>query len=100
MRKFLFMTAALVIGMLLNGETMAQTQTYGPGTMYGRTQQGDYGPGYMMHGYGPGWMMGPGYGYGPGMMYGYGPRGYRGERLCWKETDATRGFGYYAPCRK
>ncbi len=49
-----------------------------------------YGPGYGMDGYGPGWMMGPGYGgrdgygpswmmhrwgpgYGPGMMYGYGP---------------------------
>ena len=36
-------------------------------------------------------------------MMGYGPadergRGYRGNRMCWKETDSTRGYGYYAPC--
>jgi hypothetical protein len=53
-----------------------------------------------MGSYGPGSMMGPGYG--PGMM-GYGSadgrgRGYSGKRLCWKETDSARGYGHYAPC--
>jgi hypothetical protein len=59
----------------------AQPYGYGPGWMMGP----GYGPGMMGPGYGPGYgpgMMGPGYatgpgyghGYGPGMMYGYGPR--------------------------
>ena len=23
--------------------------------------------------------------------------GYRGKRLCWNETDSSRGYGHYAP---
>lgn len=102
MRKiFVIAAAVLAIGGAAAGiHSQAQAQPYGPGMM------GGYGPGY---GYGRGYMMGPGYGpgymMGPGMMYGYGAdedrayrRGYRGERLCWKETDSARGYGYYAPC--
>lgn len=96
--------AALAVTAIVAGIGMtAHAQPYdGPGWMHG-----GYGPGYgMMGGYGPGGMHG---GYGYGMMggyygddergYGRGP-GYRGERLCWKDTDAARGYGYYAPCAK
>jgi hypothetical protein len=82
-------------------------QGYGPGYMmgpgYGPGMGQGYGYGMMNDGYGPGWMMGPGYG--PGMMgYGPGNRGirngpaYRGQRMCWKETDSSRNFGYYEAC--
>jgi hypothetical protein len=62
---------------------------------------GGYGPGYMMEpgyghgmmgygGYGPGWMM-HGYGYGPGMM-GYGP-GYYGSQGDLKlTTDQVKNY--------
>jgi hypothetical protein len=108
MRKSLLL-ATIAAATVLAGGTMIQAQPYGPGMM-----GGGYGPGYgyhggygMMGGYGPGYMMGPGYGY--GMMNGYGPGymagpsngaepGYRGQRLCWQETDATRGYGRYVPC--
>jgi hypothetical protein len=69
--------------------------------MMGNDQNNGSRRGYgMMGSYGPGSMMGPGYG--PGMM-GYGSadgrgRGYSGKRLCWKETDSARGYGHYAPC--
>ncbi len=49
-------------------------------------------------------MMG-GSGYGPDMMgygsadRGDGPRaGYRGNHMCWHETNSGRGYGYNAPC--
>lgn len=63
--------------------------------------------------YEPGYYYGPGpyYYYGPGAYYGgpYAyepppiyvrpvPRVYRGGG-CWIETDSTRGYGYYGPCR-
>ena len=67
----------------------------GPGMMrgwgYGPGMMGGYGPGY---GHGPGYMMGPDGGY---HNYGRAP-GYRGQRLCWKETDG-RNYGHYEPCR-
>jgi hypothetical protein len=67
---------------------------YGPGYMMGP----GYGPGMMGHGggYGPGWMM-RGYhgGYGPGMMGGYGPgymmRGYGGSY----GPGMMGGYGYH-----
>lgn len=107
MRKILMLAiAAATLGLSV------PALAHGPGG-YG----GGYGGGYMMGpGYGPGSMMGPGYGggygpgygMGPGMMYGYGPNGqpyrggraYRGKRLCWHQTDATKNTGYYEPCRK
>jgi len=100
MRKTLLAAvAALAVAAAIGVVAHAQPY-YGPGWMHG-----GYGYG-MMGGYGPGWMHG---GYGYGMMggpssdgdrgYGRGPR-YRGERLCWKETDSSRGYGYYAPCDK
>jgi hypothetical protein len=111
MRKLFFAAVLLAIGAAaMSIESPAQAQPYGPGMMGG--YGGGYGPGYMMgpgygRGYGPGYRMGPGYGYGPGMMdYGYAPdqrgygpgRRYRGQRLCWKQTDSDHGYGYYAPC--
>lgn len=80
---------------------------YGPGWGMGPGMMGGQG------GYGPGSMMGLGYGggYGPGMMYGQGPDGrtyrgprsdggqvYRGKKLCWHGTNADRGTGFYEPC--
>ncbi len=76
--------AAIVLGALAN-PVQAQSYCCGPG--YG--MMGGYGPGWMMGpgwggygrgyglmgwggGYGPGWMMRGYGGYGPGMMYGYG----------------------------
>jgi hypothetical protein len=102
MRKTL-LAAFAALAVVAGVSTAAHAQSYnGPGWMHG-----GYGPGYgMMGGYGPGWMHG---GYGYGMMGGrYGDedrgyrrgRGYRGERLCWKDTDSARGFGYYAQCEK
>ncbi len=111
MRKFLMITAAFAaIGAAVAFiGTAAQAQPYGPGMMggyggYGYGMMGGYGPGdgpgYMMGpGYGPGYMMGPGYGRGYGRGYRRG-NAYRGRRLCWNETDADRGTGYYAPCRR
>ena len=57
--------------------------------MMGPGYGGGYGPGYgHMGGYGPGYMMGPGYGDGQ-RVYGRG-NGYRGQRLCWNETDSDK----------
>ncbi len=77
MRKSLAIAAAaaiIVVIVVAGIRSLAQPYGYGgygPGWMMG--------PGYgygMMGGYGPGWMMrggyGGGYGMGPGMMYGYG----------------------------
>jgi len=68
---------------IVAGAVLVEAQPYGPGMMGGYgPNSGGYGPGYMMGGgyggaYGPGWMMyGGGYGPGP-MMGGYGP-GYGG----------------------
>ena len=65
-------------------------------------QNGYYGgPGYYEPGYyGPGYYYGPapyGYGYAPRVYVRPAPR-YRGGG-CWIETDSTRGYGYYGPCR-
>ena len=111
MRKFLIVTAALagVLAATAAIGTAAKAQPYyGPGMMggygpggYGYGMMGPgygggYGPGYGQRGdYGPGYMMGPGYGDG---RYQRG-NGYRGERMCWHETDSDKGTGYYAPCR-
>jgi len=105
MRKFLFLTTLAAAAVVAAGIT-AQAQTYGPGMMGNDQNYGGhrgYGPSYGMMGggYGPGYMMG-GSGYGPDMM-GYssadGHRaGYRGKRLCWNETDSSRGYGHYGPC--
>jgi hypothetical protein len=93
MRKLRYATfAAALAAVGLAGAAQAQPFGYGPG-------YGMMGPG-MMGGYGPGWMMGPGYGqgmgYGPGygmMGPGYGPgmMGYgRGYGPGWM----MRGYGY------
>lgn len=107
MRKFLVSTAALaglIAATAVIGTAAKAQPYYGPGMMGGYgggygpgyDHMGGYGPGYgHMGGYGPGTMMGPGYGYGP-RGYGNG-EGYRGKRLCWRETEA--GGGYYAPCK-
>lgn len=106
MRKFL-LAAGVATAVVMGGGLLALAQPYGPGMMGGYGPGNGYGPGYIMGpGYGHGWMMGGGYG--PGMMgygsvyergYGPGPR-YRGDQLCWKETDSARGYGYYQPCEK
>jgi hypothetical protein len=106
MRKFLLLTTLAAAAVVAAGITV-QAQTYGPGMMGNDQNDGShhgYGPGYGMMGggYGPGYMMG-GSGYG---MMGYGSAddrngrgaGYRGKRLCWNETDSSRGYGHYAPC--
>ena len=107
MRKILLLTTLAAAAVVAAGITV-QAQTYGPGMMGNDQDNGShrgYGPGYgMMGGYGLGYMMG-GSGYGPDMM-GYGSaadsnrRGAsdRGKRLCWNETDSSRGYGHYAPC--
>lgn len=97
MRKFLLFTTLAVAGVVAASITV-QAQTYGPGMMGNDQNYGSH------RGYGPGYMMG-GSGYGPDMM-GYGSAdgrngrraGYRGKRLCWNETDSSRGYGHYAPC--
>ncbi|HET7848070.1 MAG TPA: hypothetical protein VFL51_03310 [Pseudolabrys sp.] len=67
------LTIALLSGLVAGATAQAQPYGYGPGMMgWG----GGYGPGWMMgpgysDGHGPGWMMRGGYGMGPGMMYGY-----------------------------
>jgi hypothetical protein len=78
MRKFLPVVAVIsAAGALTAIIPAAHTQPYGYGIMgpgYMMGQGMGYGPGYMMGGYGPGWMMGPGmmgYGYGPAWMHGY-----------------------------
>ena len=104
MRKFLTVTV-FVVAVLTVTSAASKAQTYGPGYMMG--------PGYGS-GYGHGYMMGPGYGsgyrHGPGMMYGYDSdnddrgsrrgRNYRRQRMCWNETNSSHGYGYYAPCRR
>jgi hypothetical protein len=85
MRNLRYVIFAASITLAAAGANPVQAQPYG--------MMGGYGPGYMMGpgygygmmgGYGPGYMMGPGYGrgmmgyggYGPGWMmhgYGYGP---------------------------
>ena len=105
MRKII-LVVALTSAVTAAGFTLAaQAQPYGGyGPGYG--MMGGYGPGWMHGGYGPGFMHG---GYGYGMMGAYGDNddrgyrrgpGYRGERRCWKDTDSSRGYGYYAPCGK
>jgi hypothetical protein len=95
--------ATFVAGTFSLGTT-AKAQAYGGGWGYmGPGMMGGYGPGYMMGpGYGPGYMMGPGYGRNHGYEnedgYQNGSR-YRGDRLCWQETDPARGYGHYVPCR-
>lgn len=110
MRKIFLLVSAAA---LLSISAPVQAQPYSGSGMMGGYGSG-YGPGFMMGlGYGGGSMMGPGYGvgYGPGMMYGYGPDGrsyqggpagggqpYRGKKLCWHETNADRNTGYYEHC--
>ena len=87
LRYGLFAAAIAVTATGFAGPVQAQPYGYGPG--YGM-MGGGYGPGYMMgRGYGPGMMggYGPGYmmggyggGYGPGMMGGYGYHGYHGNQ--------------------
>jgi hypothetical protein len=100
MRKYLLLSV-LSVTAFIAASVAVNAQAYGPGYMMGPGYGGGYGPGYMMGpgyggGYGRGYMMGRGYGYDRG--YQRGP-GYRGQRLCWTETDSSRGYGYYAPCR-
>jgi hypothetical protein len=109
MRKSLLIVMAMAgIGGAVVIESTAQAQPYGRGMMggyggYGYGMMGGYGPGYMMGpGYGPGYMMGPGYDRGDGYGsqedgYQRGSR-YRGQRLCWQESDSTPGGGYYVRC--
>jgi len=105
MRKFLLLTT-LAVAAVVAGGIAVQAQTYGPGMMGNGPdnagRRGNYG--MMDGGYGSGSMMG-GSAAGPGMMdYGSAEgvngrgAGYRGKRLCWKDTDSARGYGYYAPC--
>jgi hypothetical protein len=72
MNKFSYgIFAAALAAVALAAPAGAQPYGYGPGWMmgpgYGYGMMGGYGPGYMMQGYGGGYAMGP------GMMYGYGP---------------------------
>lgn len=110
MRKYFILAATLAFGTaVVVASAPSKAQPYGPGMMGGYGGYGGYG--MMGGGYGPGYMMGGygGNGYGPGMMYGYGPNGeryygrggqsYRGQRLCWHQTGADRGQGYYAACK-
>ncbi len=77
MRKSLAIAAAAaIIVVIVVAGIRSLAQPYGYGGYGPRWMMG---PGYgygMMGGYGPGWMMrggyGGGYGMGPGMMYGYG----------------------------
>lgn len=87
MRKVLVISAAVVVAVIVivaGVRTLAQPgfgpgygmMGYGPGWMMGQGWGGQgYGPGMMGWGGGPGWMMRGAYSgyYGPGMMYGYGP---------------------------
>lgn len=98
MRK-VWLVTTLAIAAVAAASIAVKAQTYGPGYMMGPGY--GYGHGYMMGpgygaGYGPGYMMGPGYGDDRGYRRG---RGYRGRNMCWHETDRDRGYGYYEPCR-
>lgn len=97
MRKTLFAALAAIAVVAGIGVVAHAQPYYGPGWMHGGYgMMGDYGPGWH-RGYGYGMMGGP---YGDeDRGYGRGP-GYRGDRLCWKDTDSARGYGYYAPCTK
>ena len=108
MRRFLITSAALagVLAAIAFAGTAVNAQPYYGGMMggygLGYGMMGGYGPGYgpgygHRDGYGPGTMMGPGYGDGH-RAYGRGP-GYRGQRMCWNETDSDKSTGYYAPCQ-
>lgn len=85
MRKFLLLTTLAAAAVVAAGITV-QAQTYGPGMMGSDQNYGGhrgYGPGYGMMGY----------------ASADGHRaGQRGKRLCWNETDSSRGYGHYAPC--
>ena len=89
--------AAGIIGGLAAGAILggiaANQGYYGDGYYYG--SPGYYGSGAY---YGPGYYGGP-YAYEPAPVYvAPVPRVYRGGG-CWIETDSTRGYGYYGPCR-
>ena len=77
------------------------SRTSGQGSGWGAMGPGMMGQGMMGGGYGPGRGYGPGYTRGPdGSNRSVGPPpGYRGQRLCWKETDG-RGDGHYEPCQE
>lgn len=92
MRKFLLFTIVIVAG-LIAADIELKAQSYsspGAGMRYN-------GPPYERSDE----MMGENRS-AAGTMMGSGrderrPRN-RGVRSCWKETDSTRGFGYYTPC--
>ncbi len=69
MRRMAVLVGLITAAVVGVGAVVVHAQPYGPGWMMG----GGYG------GYGPGWMMrsgyGPGNGYGPGMMGGWGGGG-------------------------
>ena len=98
MRKAWLVTT-LAVAVVAAASVAVKAQTYGPGYMMGRGY--GYGHGYMMGpGYGGGYGMGPGNGYDRDGDRGYRRgRGYRGRNMCWHETDSDRGYGYYEPCR-
>jgi len=116
MRKAILVAA--LTSVIAGYSLAAQAQSdggYGPGPMGGSDpgwMQGDDDPGsdrMPPEGYGP---MGDDRGYGDdrgqgttGGGYGGDPgygrgQAYRGDRLCWRETDSARGYGYYAPCER
>jgi len=105
MRKFLLLTTVVAAGLIAPGiEVRAQSyQSPGAGMdyngpPYGRSDEMTGGSAFYFGTMGPGYDRGVLIGHGPGnARNGRGP-GYRGNRTCWKETDSTRGFGYYAPC--
>lgn len=85
MRKFLLLTTLAAAAVVAAGITV-QAQTYGPGMMGSDQNYGGH------RGYGPGYGM-MGYGSADGHRAGQ-----RGKRLCWNETNSSRGYGHYAPC--
>ena len=102
MRKFLLFTAVVAAGLFTAGiEVTAQSYSSpSPGMRYNGPPYGSSDK--MMGGIpiAPGTMTRPAYDRGAMMGHGRDGRrpGYRGNRLCWKETDSARGFGYYALC--